>query len=38
VQVAAAGDAMLEKIRLGQQTPAEGLKELQATADTLGLG
>lgn len=37
VQVAAAGDAMLEKIRLGQQTPADGLKELQATADTLGL-
>ena len=38
VQVAAAGDAMLEKIRLGQQTPADGLKELQATADQLGLG
>jgi multiple sugar transport system substrate-binding protein len=38
VQVAAAGDAMLEKIRLGQQTPADGLKELQATADSLGLG
>ncbi|RWR18611.1 extracellular solute-binding protein [Microbacterium enclense] len=38
VQVAAAGDAMLEKIRLGQQSPADGLKELQATADQLGLG
>lgn len=38
VQVAAAGDAMLEKLRLGQQTPAEGLKELQSTADALGLG
>jgi multiple sugar transport system substrate-binding protein len=38
VQVAAAGDGMLEKIRLGQQTPADGLKELQATADQLGLG
>ncbi|MCW2165305.1 carbohydrate ABC transporter substrate-binding protein, CUT1 family [Microbacterium hydrothermale] len=38
VQVAAAGDAMLEKLRLGQQTPADGLKELQATADQLGLG
>jgi multiple sugar transport system substrate-binding protein len=38
VQVAAAGDAMLEKIRLGQETPADGLKELQATADSLGLG
>lgn len=38
VQVAAAGDAMLEKIRLGQQTPAEGLTELQGTADSLGLG
>ncbi|MBD8219417.1 extracellular solute-binding protein [Microbacterium sp. CFBP 13617] len=38
VQVAAAGDAMLEKIRLGQQAPADGLSELQATADQLGLG
>lgn len=38
VQVAAAGDAMLEKLRLGQQTPADGLAELQATADQLGLG
>ncbi|MCD2170666.1 extracellular solute-binding protein [Microbacterium sp. JC 701] len=38
VQVAAAGDAMLEKIRLGQQSPADGVKELQATADQLGLG
>ena len=38
VQVAAAGDAMLEKLRLGQQSPADGLKELQATADQLGLG
>lgn len=38
VQVAAAGDAMLEKIRLGQQTPADGLAELQKTADSLGLG
>lgn len=38
VQVAAAGDAVLEKIRLGQQSPADGLKELQATADQLGLG
>lgn len=38
VQVAAAGDAMLEKIRLGQLAPADGLKELQATADQLGLG
>jgi multiple sugar transport system substrate-binding protein len=38
VQVAAAGDAMLEKIRLGEQSPADGLKELQSTADSLGLG
>lgn len=38
VQVAAAGDAMLEKIRLGQQASADGLSELQATADQLGLG
>lgn len=38
VQVAAAGDAMLEKLRLGQQTPADGLAELQATANQLGLG
>ena len=37
VQVAAAGDAMLEKIRLGQLSPADGLKELQSTADSLGL-
>lgn len=38
VQVAAAGDAMLEKIRLGQLSPADGLKELQSTADSIGLG
>lgn len=38
VQVAAAGDAMLEKIRLGQLTPADGLADLQKTADSLGLG
>lgn len=38
IQVAAAGDAMLEKIRLGQQSPADGLAELQKTADSLGLG
>ncbi|PVW04288.1 ABC transporter substrate-binding protein [Microbacterium sp. Gd 4-13] len=37
VQVAAAGDAMLEKIRLGQLSPADGVAELQATADSLGL-
>jgi len=38
VQVSAAGDAMLEKIRLGQITPADGLRDLQKTADSLGLG
>lgn len=38
VQVAAAGDAALEKIRLGKQSPKDALAELQSTADGLGLG
>ncbi|MBA8816746.1 multiple sugar transport system substrate-binding protein [Microbacterium halimionae] len=38
VQVAAAGDTMVEQITQQRTTPAEGLAALQKTADSLGLG
>lgn len=38
VQVAAAGDAVLEKVRLGTESPADAMKELQSKADALGMG
>jgi multiple sugar transport system substrate-binding protein len=37
VKVAAAGDAVLEKVRLGAMTPADAMKELQSKADAVGL-
>ncbi|WDG17415.1 sugar ABC transporter substrate-binding protein [Microbacterium sp. Clip185] len=37
VKVAAAGDAVLEKVRLGTMTPADAMKELQSKADAVGL-
>ena len=38
VQVAAAGDAALEKMARGEQDAATALKELQAQADSIGMG
>ncbi|GAB3147918.1 extracellular solute-binding protein [Microbacterium neimengense] len=38
VKVAAAGDAVLEKVRLGTMSPADAMKELQSKADAVGLG
>lgn len=37
VKVAAAGDAVLEKVRLGTLSPADAMKELQSKADAVGL-
>ena len=37
-EVSAAADGQIEQISRGQVTPADGLAELQATADSLGFG